>query len=67
MEYSVKSDLPYVMMDGPGPFDTVEMLEQHLAGLQAMPDFVLKAEKIEMVQQMIAQSKRLEAGEKTQE
>jgi hypothetical protein len=54
------------MMDGPGPFDTVEMSEQHLAGLQAT-DFVLKAEKIEMVQQMIAPSKRLEAGEKTQE
>jgi hypothetical protein len=37
MEYSVPKDLPYIMMDGPSPFDTVESLERSLAELQAMP------------------------------
>ena len=63
MEFSVARNLPFKMMDGPNPSDSVETLEQHLAELQAMPDFVLKAEKIEFVQQMIAQSKN--AQEKT--
>ena len=42
MEYSVTDRLPYIMMDGPSPFDTMESLEQSLAELQAMPDVILK-------------------------
>jgi hypothetical protein len=64
MEYSVKSDLPYKMLDDPDPFDTVENLEQHLAELEAMPDFLLKDKHVDMLKRIIATSKRIEAEAK---
>jgi hypothetical protein len=65
MEYSVPSNLPYIMMDGPSPFDTVESLERSLAELQAMPDFKNKKESVARVKGFIALRRRLEAQEKT--
>jgi hypothetical protein len=67
MEYSVPNDLPYKMMDDPNPYDTVENLERHLAGVRAMPDFKFKKETIAEVEQLIALRKKLEAESKTQE
>jgi hypothetical protein len=64
MECSVANDLPFKMMDDPSPLATLEELEQHLAELQAMPDFVLKAQHIEYAKQLIAQEKRFQAQEK---
>lgn len=59
------SNLPYIMMDGPSPFDTVESSEQSLAELQAMPDFMFKKETIGRVKGLIALRKRLEAERET--
>jgi hypothetical protein len=64
MEYLVKDDLPYIMMDDPNPFRPLDTLEQYLADLQAMPDFILKKETIGRVKELIAQKKRLEADRK---
>jgi hypothetical protein len=66
MEYLVKDDLPYIMMDDPNPFRPLDTLEQYLADLQAMPDFILKKETIGRVKELIAQKKRLEAERKTE-
>jgi hypothetical protein len=67
MEYSVPNDLPYKMMDGPNPYDTVENLERYLAELRAMPDFKFKQETIGETEELIALRKKLEAESKTQE
>jgi hypothetical protein len=61
MEYSVKSDLPYKLMDDPDPFDTVENLERHLVELEAMPDFLLKDRHVETLKTIIATKKRIRA------
>jgi len=66
MENSVPNDLPFKMIDDPSPLATLEELEQHLAELQAMPDFVLKAQYVQYAKKLIAQEKRLEAQEKAQ-
>jgi hypothetical protein len=65
--YSVKSDLPFIMMGGPNPYGTLESLEQYLAELQAMPDFDPKALLVEQTNWFIARKERLEAERKTQE
>jgi hypothetical protein len=67
MEYSVPDDLPYIMMDGPNSFGTLESLEQYLAELQAMPDFVLKESMIDQTEWFIARKKKFEAERKTKE
>jgi hypothetical protein len=67
MEYSVKSDLPFIMMDGPNPYGTLESLERYLAELQAMPDFDPKALLVEQTNWFIARQERLEAERKSQE
>jgi hypothetical protein len=38
--------LPYLLIDGPSPFDSVETWERFLAEVQAMPDFVTKQMEI---------------------
>jgi hypothetical protein len=65
MECSVANDLPFKMIDDPSPLATLEELEQHLADLQAMPDFVLKAKYVQYAKKLIAQEKRFQAQEKT--
>ena len=65
MEYSVASNLPFIMMDGPNPFRTLESLEQYLAELQAMPDFDPKALLVEQTKWFIARKTKLEAERKT--
>jgi hypothetical protein len=66
MECSVANDLPFKMLDDPSPLATLAELEQHLADLQAMPDFVLKEKYIQYAKKLIAQEKRLKALEKAQ-
>jgi hypothetical protein len=39
MEYSVTSRLPVVMIDRPGPFDTLGTWQSFLAELETMEDF----------------------------
>jgi hypothetical protein len=67
MEFSVARKLPFKMMDGLNPSDSVETLEQHLAELQAMPDFKFKKEEIERVKRFIVLGKRFAAQQKTKE
>ncbi len=61
MEYSVPDDLPYIMMDDPDPFSSLENLERRLAELQARPDYVLKNRDIKMLQRIIGIRKAVEA------
>jgi hypothetical protein len=63
MEYSVPNSLPYILMEDPDPFDTLENLERHLAELQAMPAYQNKASHIDRLKGVIAISKRHEAKE----
>jgi hypothetical protein len=65
-EFSVASDLPYILMDDPNPFDTVENLERHLAELRAMPEFMFKDSRIAHMQKIIDRKKALEAEAKNQ-
>jgi hypothetical protein len=68
MEYSVpKEDLPYIMMDGPNTFGTLESLEQYLAELQAMPDFNPKEELVDQTKWFIDRKKKFDAEMKKQE
>jgi hypothetical protein len=64
MEYSVPKNLPYILMEDPAPFDTLENLEQHLADLQAMPDYQNKAGHVSRLKGVIEIAKRHEAGAK---
>jgi hypothetical protein len=48
-------------MDDSDPFSSLERLEQRLAELQAMPDYVPKKQDVEMLQRIIRIRKALEA------
>jgi hypothetical protein len=37
-----KKQRPYILIDGPSPFDCLETWERFLAEVQEMPDFVTK-------------------------
>jgi hypothetical protein len=52
------TNLPSVMLDDPGPFETLERWEQFLAEVQAMPGFLLKESVVEHAKWMIAQKKQ---------
>ena len=52
------SDLRFVMIDGPGPFDTLETWEQFLAEVQSMPDFFGKESVVENAKWVIARNKQ---------
>ena len=41
-----QKQLPYILIDGPSPFDSLETWERFLAEVQAMPDFVTKQMEI---------------------
>jgi hypothetical protein len=43
----VTRNLRLVVIDDPGPFDTLETWEQFLAEVQAMPDFLGKASTVQ--------------------
>jgi hypothetical protein len=58
MEYSVKNELPYILLDDPPMFGPLDSLEKYLADVQAMPNFVLKASTIKQAKWYIAQLKR---------
>jgi hypothetical protein len=64
MEYSVPKDLAYILMEDPDPFDTLENLEQHLAELQATPDYQNKAGHVRRLKGVIEIKKRNEAEAK---
>jgi len=55
--HSVTANLRLVMLDDPGPFDTLETWEQFLAEVQAMPDFLLKDSVMENAKWVISQKK----------
>ena len=55
--YSVTANQRLVMLDDPGPFDTLETWEQFLAEVEAMPDFHGKASTIDNAKCLIAQKK----------
>jgi hypothetical protein len=55
-----KKQLPYILIDGPSPFDSLETWERFLAEVQAMPDFVTKQMEIRSAKWMIASIKRWE-------
>jgi hypothetical protein len=57
-EFSVASNLPYILMEDPDPFDTVENLARRLAELRAMPDYQNKANHIGRLKGVIAIKKR---------
>jgi hypothetical protein len=61
MKYSVPDDLPYIMMDDPDPFSSLESLERRLVELQAMPDYVSKNRNVKMLQRIIGIRKAVEA------
>jgi hypothetical protein len=67
MEFSVARKLPFKMMDGLNPSDSVETLEQHLAELQAMPDFNPKEELVDQTKWFIDRKKKFDAEMKKQE
>ncbi len=52
------NNLRLVMLDDPGPFDTLETCEQFLAEVEAMPGFHGKAITIENVKLLIAHKKQ---------
>jgi hypothetical protein len=54
----VKNDLLYVLIDDPPVFGPMEALEQYLADLQAMPDFLGKASTIKRTKWYMARLKR---------
>ena len=55
--HSVTANLRLMMLDDPGPFDTLETWEQFLAEVQAMPDFLLKDSVMENAKWVISQKK----------
>jgi hypothetical protein len=58
MQRMIRFDICCAGGDDPSPLATLEMLEQHLADLQAMPDFVLKESMIDQTAWYIAQKKK---------
>jgi hypothetical protein len=54
----VTKDLPYVLMEDPDPFDTLENLERHLAELQAQPAYQNKASHVRRLKGVIEIKKR---------
>jgi hypothetical protein len=54
---SVTANLRFVMLDDPGPFETLGIWEQFLAEVEAMPDFHGKASTIDNAKWLIAQKK----------
>lgn len=57
-KFSRTTNLPLVMLDDPGPFETLERWEQFLAEVEAMPDFQGKASTINNAKWLIAQKKQ---------
>ncbi len=55
--HSVTANLRFVMLDDPGPFESLEIWEQFLAEVEAMPDFLLKESVVEHARWVIAQKK----------
>ena len=55
-----KKQLPYILIDGPSPFDSLQIWERFLAEVQAMPDFLTKQMEIRSAKWMIASIKRWE-------
>ena len=55
--HSVTANLRFVMLDDPGPFESLEAWEQFLAEVEAMPDFLLKESVVEHAIWVIAQKK----------
>jgi hypothetical protein len=55
-----KKQLPYILIDGPSPFGSLEIWERFLAEVQAMPDFLTKQMEIRSAKWMIASIKRWE-------
>jgi hypothetical protein len=52
-----KKQRPYILIDGPSPFDCLETWERFLAEVQEMPDFVTKQIEIRSAKWMIASIK----------
>jgi hypothetical protein len=55
---SMTANLPLMMLDDPGPFETLETWEQFLAEVEAMPDFHGKAGTIDNAKWLIAQKEQ---------
>jgi hypothetical protein len=64
MEFSVANDLPFIMLDDPDPFSSLESLKQPWPNLRAMPDYMFKQQDVDMLQRIIGIREAVEAGAK---
>jgi hypothetical protein len=64
MEFSVANDLPFIMLDDPDPFSSLESLEQHLAELASDARLHVQAAGRRHAPRIIGIRKTVEAGAK---
>jgi hypothetical protein len=57
-KYSMTSNLPMILIDEPGPYEPLQIWEQFLAEVEAMPDFRLKDRVVQNAKWLIAQKKQ---------